>query len=179
LENKTATKTGSRTSKAGTTSKKTAGTTSRSRSGGTKSQASAGRKPSKQQQDAGTAQRSGAGTTMADAGAGSPPAPMFGGTRQVSIEEVAMTTRGGRRQGPEPYPFGELPASRIQDGTIIGPSFFVPESDNPKKIIAAGRKRHKGSKKIFLTRQMESVVEENKPPVPGVRVWLAPANYNQ
>jgi hypothetical protein len=76
------------------------------------------------------------------------PAPMFGGTRQVLIEEVAMTNRGGRKQGPEPFPFGDLTPSRMDGGAILGPSFFVPESENPKRIIAAGRKRHKHVGKV-------------------------------
>ncbi len=60
---------------------------------------------------------------------------------------------------------------------IIGPSFFIPNSDEPKKIIASGRKRHKPAKKVFLTRQMEAEIGGKM--VPGVRVWLAPEGYNQ
>jgi hypothetical protein len=138
---------------------------------GSKSQGASGK--SSQQQAA--PQRQGEGTMSPSAGA-----PMFGGTRQVLIEEVVMSNRGGRKQGPEPYPFGDLTPSRVQGGAILGPSFFIPDSENPKKIIAAGRKRHKGAGKIFLTRQMEGPsIEDPNTQVSGTRVWLAPANYGK
>jgi hypothetical protein len=106
------------------------------------------------------------------------PAPMFGGTKQVAIEEVAMSNRGGRKQGPEQFPFGDLTPSRIEAGTIVGPSFFVANTENPKKVIAAGRKRHKPEGKVFLTRQMEGPSPTNKDEqVSGVRVWLAPPGH--
>jgi hypothetical protein len=86
---------------------------------GTKSQAA---KPGKKRSAGKSQQRaSRAGTRKASSQSGAAPqhqgegtmsphaqAPMFGGTRQVLIEEVAMTNRGGRKQGPEPYPFAIL-----------------------------------------------------------------------
>lgn len=151
---------------------------SKSRGASAKSSQRGGRKPQQQQQSA-APQRQGEGTMSPQASS----APMFGGTRQVLIEEVAMTNRGGRKQGPEPYPFGDLTPSRIDrgaGGAILGPSFFIPDSENPKKIIAAGRKRHKGAGKIFLTRQMEGPsIDDPNIKVSGTRVWLAPPNYGK
>lgn len=172
------------------TARRSAGTTNtatkRSRAGrsaaGKRSQASAGKASAgkrsqaggKQHQDTGLRQRQGDSTM-------SPATPMFGGTKQVMIEEAAMTSRGGRPPGPEPYPFGDLTPSRVEKGGVItGPSFFVPNSENPKKVIASGRKRHKPDGKVFLTRQMEGPSVTNPEiKVPGVRVWLAPANYGK
>lgn len=101
-----------------------------------------------------------------------------GGTKQVPIQEMSMSGRGGRRQSPEAYPFGELAPSRCESGSIVGPSFFIPDSDYPKRLIAAGRKRHKYLGKIFLTRQMSGPGPDGQT-VPGVRVWLAPEQVSK
>lgn len=106
------------------------------------------------------------------------PTPMFGGSKQVLIEEVAMGSRGGRKQGVETYPFGDLEPSRIVEGSIVGPSFFIPESESPKTLIAAARKRHKPAGKIFLTRQMNGKPVGSEQEVPGTRVWLSPEKAN-
>jgi hypothetical protein len=47
------------------------------------------------------------------------------------------------------------------EGTAEGPSFLIPEADDPVKVLAAARKRHKG--KTFLSRKVAG----------GVRVWRA------
>jgi hypothetical protein len=91
-----------------------------------------------------------------------------------AIEEVAMTTRGGRRQGPEQYPFGELPPSRIEAARSS-----ARRSSSPTARIRRRSSRPDASGtregKVFLTRQMEGPSPTNKDEqVPGVRVWLAP-----
>lgn len=103
---------------------------------------------------------------------------MSEGAKRVVIEEMLMTGRGGRRPSPEEYPFGELSPSRSENGSIVGPSFFIPERDDPKRLIAAGRKRHKHLGKVFLTRQMNGTGPAGET-ISGVRVWLAPEHYGK
>lgn len=95
-----------------------------------------------------------------------------GGTKQVLIETVSIPGRGGRPQGPEPYPFGDLvTAKRLGDGTIEGQSFFIPEDDNPDAAMASARKRHKGVCKFW---SRKTTVKIDGMVVKGVRIWKAP-----
>jgi len=78
----------------------------------------------------------------------------------VAIEVRRLPTRGGRRPaGNEKYPFGAIGLAREVDGFLEGETFLIPHDDEPRKRIAAGRKRHKP--KRFLTRTEQQ----------GVRVW--------
>lgn len=116
---------------------------------------------------AGTAPTSTADNKMQ--GIGSDSGELRGGTKQVLIEEVTLENRGGRRPGEEEYPFGQLePCKKLGDGTLVGQSFFIPDSDVPKAKIAAARKRHKPAGKVFLSRR--TTVGDKS----GFRVWLEP-----
>lgn len=77
----------------------------------------------------------------------------------VRIEVRRLPTRGGRRPSKEKYPFGAIGLARDVDGFLEGETFLIPHEDEPRKRIAAGRKRHKP--KRFLTRSE----------LAGVRVW--------
>jgi len=76
----------------------------------------------------------------------------------VSIETVEMELkRGGRKAGPERYPFGKLEPAVWVDAEkkrLKGPSFIIPKEDHAKSVMAAGRKRHRNKRK-FLSRKME------------------------
>jgi hypothetical protein len=102
-------------------------------------------------------------------GAGTSSGEMRGGTKQVLIEVVPMGNKGGRSRGTEDYPFGQLEPSEIKDGQIVGPSFFIPDTDKPRMKIAVARKRYKPEGRMFLTRQTEAVIDGKN--VTGVRVW--------
>jgi hypothetical protein len=52
-----------------------------------------------------------------------------------------------------------MPVTADEHGNLSGPSFLIPDDDNPARRIAAARKRHKG--KVFITRLVEG----------GRRVW--------
>lgn len=83
-----------------------------------------------------------------------------GETNGVKIEVVAIPGRGGRPQQSEAFPFAALELStKGEGGEMIGPSFLIPEDQNPDNVLAAARKRHKG--KTFTARKMEG----------GVRIW--------
>ena len=79
----------------------------------------------------------------------------------VLIEVRRLPTRGGRRPSAEKYPFGAIGLARDAGGFLEGESFLIPYEDEPRRRIAAGRKRHKPDGKRFLTRSEEA----------GVRVW--------
>ena len=67
------------------------------------------------------------------------------------VQIRSVPGRGGRPAGPERYPFGELsPVSVDEGGKMSGPCFLIPDTDDPERHIAAGRKRHRG--KTFITR---------------------------
>lgn len=95
---------------------------------------------------------------------------MRGGTKQVLMEEVKLPGRGGRPQGEEEYPFGELPSARKEAGEIVGLSFFIPDADGPDSHLATARKRHKPTK--FWSRATMEKIDGTM--VKGLRVWKAP-----
>ena len=69
----------------------------------------------------------------------------------VPVETRTMPVRGGRHQAPEYYPFGALePVSLDAKGQRVGPCFFIPDEDDPQRLLTAARKRHRP--KVFLTR---------------------------
>ena len=96
-----------------------------------------------------------------------------GGTKEVPITVVALPDKGYSKRSvtPEEYPFSQLAESKKVDGDIIGPSFFIPESDDPKKLLAKARKRHKDEGFVFWSRTRTE--EVNGKPTEGVRVWRA------
>lgn len=78
----------------------------------------------------------------------------------VKIEIMAIPGRGGRPQQSEAFPFAALEVAKKEgNGPPVGPSFLIPEDQNPDNVLAAARKRHKG--KTFTARKMEG----------GVRIW--------
>lgn len=92
-----------------------------------------------------------------------------GGAKQVLITEAKITGRGGRPAGIEEYPFGELtPARKEADGSIVGPSFFIPMDDRAIGRLAAARKRHKC---LFWSRKVFEQVNGKGPKVEGLRIW--------
>lgn len=69
----------------------------------------------------------------------------------VAVETRTVPVRGGRHQAPEHYPFGALePVSLDAKGRHVGSCFFIPDEDDPKRLLAAARKRHRP--KVFITR---------------------------
>lgn len=80
-------------------------------------------------------------------------------TNGIKIEVMAVPGRGGRPQQSEAFPFAQLEVSQKTDAGLVGPSFLIPENENPDNVLAAARKRHKG--KTFTARKMEG----------GVRIW--------
>ena len=94
---------------------------------------------------------------------------------QVVIEEYSIPNRGATQLAEETWPFGELKPS-VRDettGEFRGPSFFIPESENPEAQLASARKRHKGVS--FISRKMTAKVGEEEN-VKGVRVWRGPVD---
>jgi hypothetical protein len=96
--------------------------------------------------------------------AGGQPAGNNGGTEVVEtggIEIVVMAVpgRGGRPQQSEAFPFAALEVAEKTNEGLVGPSFLIPDDQNPDNVLAAARKRHKG--KTFTARKMEG----------GVRIW--------
>jgi hypothetical protein len=77
----------------------------------------------------------------------------------VKIEVMAVPGRSGRPQQSEAFPFAALEIAEKTGDSIVGPSFLIPDSENPDNVLAAARKRHKG--KTFTARKMEG----------GVRIW--------
>jgi len=58
----------------------------------------------------------------------------------IEIEFSAIPARGGKTK-PEKFPFSKLPTSdKGASGAIEGPSFFIPESEQPEKHITQARK---------------------------------------
>lgn len=113
--------------------------------------------------------------TKMSQGTGSASGELRGGTKQVLIEETKIEGRVGRRPGEEAYPFGALePCRKERDGSLVGQSFFIPDTESPKQQVAAARKRHKPTGAVFLTRAWKQ--EDGDKIIPGIRVWRAPAN---
>lgn len=103
------------------------------------------------------------------------PAGLRGGTKQVLIEVVPMPARPGRPQKEEEYPFALLTESQKVGQEIVGPSFFIPDSDEPAKHVAAARKRHKGA--LFWVRKAVGKATDKGPEVPGMRVWRGSSKF--
>ena len=129
------------------------------------------------------AAKGGAGKQQQSAGAGSigrqgsnsVGTEMRGGTKQVLISETRIAGRGGRPRGEEEYPFSKLkPAKKNGDGSIVGPSFFIPDSDKAKGKLAVARKRERadGLPSLYWSRKVREAVNGEGPEVPGLRIWL-------
>lgn len=97
----------------------------------------------------------------------------IGGTKEVPITVAALPDKGytKRELAPEEYPFSKLTPAVKQGDEIVGPSFFIPETDNPDRLIATARKRHKKEGISFWTRKASEKVGSRK--VQGKRVWRA------
>ena len=90
---------------------------------------------------------------------------MLGG---IEIEYAPIPSRGGQTK-PETYPFSKLPLSTQVDGVVEGPSFFIPESDNPEKHLTNARKviqKKKGQAEFLIMARTTK-----KDGVEGRRVW--------
>ncbi len=87
----------------------------------------------------------------------------------VEIEYLPIPARGGKQKDEE-YPFSKIGLSkRDESGGIAGPSFFIPEDDNPEKHLAQARKvvgKVKGEAEFLF--HARTTVKDN---VPGRRVW--------
>lgn len=143
-------------------------TTTKTASAGTKKAAPAKKAAPKTVQAAATPA---AETAASKQGAGTQSGEMRGGAKQVLIEVTKIEGRLGRIPGEEDYPFGLIkPCKKQPDGSLVGESFFIPESDRPKAKIAAARKRHRKANKVFLSRK--ATVDG----VTGFRVWLEGAD---
>lgn len=97
-----------------------------------------------------------------------------GGTKQVKIEMMPVMARGGFNVGKEEtYPFSKLAFSEKTADGLVGPSFFVPNTENPAKHIATARKRVRGEEVQFITRRATEIVEgeEDAGPQLGQRIW--------
>lgn len=71
----------------------------------------------------------------------------------VPVEIRAVPSRGGRPKSVERYPFATLLAIEIDArGDMSGPSFLIPEADNPDNRLAAARKRYPD--KRFISRRV-------------------------
>ena len=97
---------------------------------------------------------------------------VLGGTAQVPIEVVAVSKKPykPRERQPEKYPFGDdrlTPATKAKTGEIVGPSFFIPDSEKAAQRLAVARKRHKGI--LFWSRRRTEEVDGK--PVTGLRIW--------
>lgn len=119
--------------------------------------------------DQGSAGASGAGK-IENAGQSGGDGEMRGGTKQVLMTEVKLPGRGGRPQGEEEYPFGDLPFAKKVGGEIVGLSFFIPDADGPDSHLATARKRHKPIK--FWSRA--TMEKHDGAMTKGLRVWKAP-----
>lgn len=73
--------------------------------------------------------------------------------RSVPVEIRAVPSRGGRPKSVERYPFATLHAIEVDArGEMSGPSFLIPEADNPENRLAAARKRYPD--KRFISRRV-------------------------
>lgn len=71
----------------------------------------------------------------------------------VPVEIRPVPSRGGRPKSVERYPFATLHAIEIDArGDMSGPSFLIPEADNPDNRLAAARKRYPD--KRFISRRV-------------------------
>lgn len=96
------------------------------------------------------------------------PETMRGGTKNVLIQTMALSGRGGRPAKEEDYPFSKLTPSVMVGSTIQGPSFFIPDSDSAGGKLANARKRHGV---LFWSRKTVEQIDGKGPAVPGLRIW--------
>lgn len=98
-----------------------------------------------------------------------------GGTAEVPIVIKAHVEAHypGRPPKAEEYPFSKLDNSRVIDGVEVGPSFFIPDSEKPDKVLAAYRKRWNGENgkelRKFKARADTAVIDGKE--VTGKSVW--------
>lgn len=87
----------------------------------------------------------------------------------VEIEVLPISPRAARPK-QEDYPFSKLPVSEPdENGILTGPSFFIPENDNPLSHLATARKwvtRSAGQPEYYY--QTRADVKDG---VEGRRVW--------
>lgn len=104
----------------------------------------------------------------------------IGGTAKVAIviDVVPATAYSPRTVKDERYPFSELDNSREIEGQLIGPRFFIPDSDTPNRHLATARKRHRPDQDRFTVIKFNTRKGTDKG-VPGVFVWRAPADEEQ
>jgi hypothetical protein len=80
--------------------------------------------------------------------------------QRVPVAWRSLPGRGGRPRGEERYPFSSLePVLTREDGLAEGPSFLIPEADNPNSKLSIGRRQNPG--KTFVSRAVPG----------GVLVW--------
>jgi hypothetical protein len=78
----------------------------------------------------------------------------------VPVAWRSLPGRGGRPRREERYPFSSLePVLTREDGSSEGPSFLIPEGDNPNSKLSIGRRQNPG--KTFVSRAVPG----------GVLVW--------
>lgn len=86
----------------------------------------------------------------------------------VEIEVVAIPSRGGNSK-PEKYPFSKLSESVPKGNGFEGPSFFIPEDDNPEKHLAHSRKMVEKNDGIPVYLYHARMWEKDG--VTGKRIW--------
>lgn len=79
------------------------------------------------------------------------------------FDVLPIPARGGTPK-PETYPFSKLPPSKLVDGEIVGPSLFIPESENPQKHYTQARK-------VAPEGTLYHVRAGEKEGVKGTRIW--------
>lgn len=107
-----------------------------------------------------------------------------GGTAQVPIviDVVPAAAYSPRTVKDERYPFSELENSRLVDGVLMGPRFFIPDTDTPNRHLATARKRHRPDQTRFAvmkfnTRKGKNII--NGVEVTGIWVWRADLSEEQ
>ena len=78
-----------------------------------------------------------------EASQGGDPADDPGRDTEVTVVVRSVPRRGGRPPLKERYPFGTISIARSVDGRMEGESFFIPDEDQPRRKLAAARKRHR------------------------------------
>lgn len=99
--------------------------------------------------------------------------PLVAGSAGVKIEVRAVPDKGysQRRLMPEEFPFSQLEHSTKNGNEIVGPSFFIPEDDDPAKHLARSRKQLSKQGMKFWTRKDTEEIDGKE--VEGLRVWRA------
>ncbi len=107
-----------------------------------------------------------------------------GGTAKapIVIDVVPAASYAPRTVKEERYPFSELENSRLVDGVLMGPRFFIPNTDTPNRHLATARKRHRPDQNRFPVAKFNSRKGKNivgGVEVPGVWVWRAALDEEQ